>query len=157
MQVRGRFVGGNVCISCNESIKKKGRIPPWRDLGESVLGLAAASQPHAGITASSSMDGQALGHGETAGRLRQHCLELVRQQTPMMKRSFPALKVPMGIFFKQGTRNLGLSGLHSVEGRAVCLHPSPMDEPLEVSVEAAPAIRTGPGGAALLEKFHLSR
>lgn len=36
MQVTGRFVGGNFCIFCNESMEK-GEIPQWRDLGTSLF------------------------------------------------------------------------------------------------------------------------
>lgn len=135
MQVTGRSVGGNFSISSNESIEKKEEFPDgetwvnlswaWQQLPSPVLESQVGWMP--------SVDGQAWGHQDTAGRLRQHCLELVRQQTPMMERSFPPLGDPMvwGIFSKQSTRDLDLSGLHLVQGRAACLHPSPVDEPLK--------------------------
>lgn len=43
------------------------------------------------------MDAQAWGHRDTAARLRQRCLELVRQQNPLMERSFPPLGDPCGV------------------------------------------------------------
>ena len=132
-------------------------------MGELALAPAAASQPRTGTAARSGHGRAGLGASGRCGQAGAALAALPgacwRQQTPMVGRSFPPLKVPW-------CRGSSLS-----KAREICISvaffrygtgqpgavPVQWMNPPKASGEASPAIRTRPGEAALPEQCHLSR